>query len=697
MVTFLGFLSLAALLVASLFLTRMTRPCGRVEFLLTGAFALALLTFCAGWGASLVTAYGSPVAWTVMCLLLLALVAVPALAFPGPRRICLQTFAGLADVEQRLRAVSLRDFSARVLLALALVTGLVALINLAFILSFEPATQDALVTHLTRVAYYLQQGHLGWYPANRWEQIAYPKLSVVLFTFAYLFSGKMAGTTALVQYAAYFVSMLAVYGITRLLGNTRRGSAFAALIFGLLTISIVEAASVLTDMLVTAFIGGVLYYLLAYRERRQPKYLALAMIALVLAASVKITFVEAIPALLLVAACLLVPFYRAKAVPPGRHLGLALAALAAAMLLIAGPAGYWDNLQRYGDPVGPKVERSELTNEQRSLAEMLGTGGLNVLRYGVDSLRLDGAWPLPGVRTVSRGLIAVPQALFTRLGIDLTSMAGTRPFTRYGFKYHRPDFSQQYDDAEVSWGVLGLLLLWPALFITLVHRRAAPGHRVFAFAGLLYLFTLSATILYDQFHGRFLTTGALFVAPVLAPWLTAPRNRLARGYLVLVVCIGCVSALTTALFHNQTYFVACRLDGKAHPSTFSLSPDEQRIRIIPTSLLPRYNFFVEPGVTVALDTPNAPEFLFFGLDLSHRLLPVHYLGKEIGSLPGEAGYLLFDGRCQEVQAGDVKLFGTPPEAYYLRPLSARAREYMAKQQQVLDRYQHESGPPNQGE
>ena len=676
-------ISIIAMLTAAIWLARMTHPRTRVESLLTLALAITTLVFFTGLGASTITQFRSLGCWALMSVLLLALVSVPLLFSRDLRAVCLRKGDMMADIEGRIKAAGTRGFTIRILLLLAITVGIVALVNLVFILSFEPSTQDALSTHLARMAYFLQQGSMAMYDANRWEQMAYPKVSMALFAYVYLLFGRLANATELVQYLAYFVSMIAVYGITRQLGNSRRGSLFSALVFGLLTICIVETTSTQTDLLMTACIGSTLYYLLAYRSWRQPKYLALAATAFVLAVAIKATFVLTVPALLVAGVCLLFPLYRAKTLPV-RHLLIGVAALAGAVILIAFPAGYWDNMQTFGDPFGPTTLRSTLlTSEQKTPATLLGTGGMNFLRYGVDNLQLDGTWPLPYAHAISWGLIAVPRAVFTGLGLDLQSSFGTRPYVAgYRFSYDHP--WQMADDSVSTWGTLGLLLLWPVLLITLFQRRASRDHRIFALAGLVYAITLSSIILYDPFHGRFLTTGALFVVPLLAPWLAA-RTRLARGYLVVALIIGCVTALTAALFHNQTFFFDGHFGGKEKKSTYSLSPEDQLTRMCPSPMLRRFEYFVPDDAVVAMHAMNASEFLFFGRYLSRTLRPVRIMGLQELPIPAGTDFLVYDRNDHPFQTGDIWLSGTSCAAgdFYLRPLTKTARAFVAAQQQAL--------------
>ena len=216
------------------------------------------------------------------------------------RAVCLAQLTLPDDIEQRIRRADFRRFDTRVLLALAITMALAAVVNFIVILGLEPSNSDALDYHLPRIMYYLQHGNLNYFGASYWAIVIHPKVATVLMLYSYLIGDLNANLTQLVQFFAYFVSTLAVYGICRHLGQSRRHSAFAALVFSLLTIVLMEASSAQNDLLLTAFTGCLLYLLLAYRTAREVKYLWLASVALALALGVKATMLLVLPSLLLV-------------------------------------------------------------------------------------------------------------------------------------------------------------------------------------------------------------------------------------------------------------------------------------------------------------------------------------------------------------------------------------------------------------
>ncbi len=659
--TIYAFISLLSLTAAAFLITRALRPPARVAAVL----AMMLLFAAAVAGVSFVLSalhrLADLGAWAGGSVVVLLLAALPCL-WPAGRAACLRKPAGLADIEARLRTVDRRTWLTRLLLAVGSAVALVTLINFVEVMALEPATPDAHQYHLARLGYYLQQGSFHYFDASYWAQVVYPRVATALHLYAYLTSGAQIVLTQLVQFLAYLACLLAVYGICRGLAHTRQRSALVAGLFGLLIICLVEASTAQNDLILTAFVGAALYFLLAYRTWRSPVPLVLAALALEMAVGVKATFLVVLPPLAVIGGYAL---YTARV--ERRHLLIGAAALLLAVVCLDLPAGYADNLARFGDPFGPKSVRAAYTTEGASPGGMAAHAGLNVLRYGVDFLRLDGWYPVPGADRLQAGLTALPRALFSALGIDLEAPTGAS--ADFPFHYDR---SIRADETTSSWGMLGFLLLWPAVLAALWRR---DGLRVFAVAALLYAVTLCVIIPYDPFHGRFFITGALFALPPVAAWLP-PRGRWGRAWVTGVVLLGVVNALIGASFRTGTALVGHRdYAGRAVPSVFLLDTGSLRIREAPWRLA-IYEDKVPKDAVVAIDLQHhAPEFLFFGEGFTRRLLPLRPFVGPRKPLPPEATWLVYDATSPYYRPGGIAL--TDPDfplgVIFLRSLSGSRR------------------------
>lgn len=659
-----GFISLLSVCASALLLAQMLRVHTRAAFVLAFAVLLAAIIVLQGYLLSAMHRLSDLLWWALIGMATLVLAAVPLVFTPTLRAYCLRRPEKPVDIEKRIAAADRKSFSVRLLMVMAATVGIVSAINFVAVATLEPATPDVHQYHLARMVHYLQQGHLGYFDAGYWAQVVYPKVVTVLHLYAYLTSGFTC-LTQLVQFIAYFISMLAVYGICRQLGQRRQAAAFAGFAFGLLIINLVEATTAQNDLILTAFIGAAIYFVLAYREWRSLKYLTLAMLAFALAVGVKATFLVTLPPLALIAGYALF----ARPAISGRHLTAALAALIIALAVIALPSGYWNNLRRFHDPFGPPEARQKYTQEHKSPGEMAGDGLLNVLRYGVDFLVLDGWHPLPGAERAQGALTAIPRAVFTGLNINLESLRGVRPQFPFSYRKHT-----RADETMSSWGMLGFLLVWPAVLLALLLRKRSPASvKVFAVAALLYYLTLCFIIPYDPFHGRFFTTGALFALPPLA-WAFAQRHiRLGRFYLGVVVVLGCVNALIAASFRTGTALVPYRYAGMRIPSVYSLTQSQLLTREVPGLDLRVFDLLGVPDdAVIAIDVQRIPpEYLFFGNKLARTLISLRPFHGPRKALPPEAQYLICDQTSPYFRPGAGLQFtplNYPLGALYLQPI-----------------------------
>jgi len=665
MTVLFGIISLFTVLAAALVLARMAGVRTRVAFWLACAVLVSAIIVLQGYLLSCGEQLNSIGWWALAGVATLALACLPLPFSPVLRARCLRGPEMARDIEQRINRANRKSFSARLLLVMAVTTGVVTAINFIEAATLEPATPDAHQYHLARMVHYLQQGHLGYYDAGYWAQVVYPKVATVLHLYAYLTSG-FAAMTQLAQFLAYLASMLAVYGICRLLEQRRQAAVFAAGIFGLLIINLTEASTAQNDLILTAFIGAALYFVFAYRKWREAKYLALAAIAFALAVGVKATFLVTLPPLTMLAGYALFALPRIS----GRHLEVALASLAIAGAVLVLPSGYWDNLRRFGDPFGPREARAKYTQEDKSVASFAADGVLNTLRYGVDFLVLDGWYPATGADKLQEALTSLPRAVFSGSHINLENPRGARPQFPFSYRKHI-----RADETRSSWGMLGFLLLWPAVWLALAGKGYSTPIKLFAAAALLYYLALCFIIPYDPFHGRFFTTGALFALPPLAAFFAMPHSRLGRVFLWVIVALGCVNALIAVSFRTGSSLIPHRdYQGNAMPSVFTLTQSQLLLREAPGLDLFLFDSLVPPHAVVALDVQRIPpEYLFFGDKFTRRLISLRPFDGPRKPLPPEAQYLIYDETSPYFAPG-AQL--TPPDyplgAIYLREVRARS-------------------------
>jgi hypothetical protein len=660
---------LSALLMtpaSAFFLSRLTAPRQHVEGTITFSLALVTVIILVAYALSAFTLLDAPSAWALATAIALALSLSPALSARG-RALLFRRPSLDPGIERRLRHTKWHHPD---IWLLAILAGAVAIvIGAGFFLAigFEPATPDAHAYHLPRVIYFLQQGNLHFFESNYWNISAYPRIATILQLFAFVTSGQSAGLTQLVQLFAFLFILPTLYGICRELGAPRRNSLFAALIFGVLTICVTEAATAQNDLILTFFIAATVYYLVAYRATRRVRLLPPATLALALALGVKATVLIALPGVLIITLFALWPLAGEMPARWWRTLGITLASLAIAVTVITLPSGYLDNWRHFHDPFGPTEVRKRYTQEGRALNILARGAGYNVLRYTVEFMEPDGLPPLPGYEYAHWLLMLGPRTVLDAVHLNLEGPYGTR--VGYPFKYARPTIANENTS---SWGLTGLLLIIPVVLLALLGFIRAPGVRAFALAALAYHLTAALLMLYDPFHGRFYTTAAVFALPPLAFINLRPRAVWKQTYLVFAILIAAITGFNAALFRDRSSFVPVSYRGRTVNAVFGYGRTTELVREAPSLLPVMIETYIDDDATVYLDTSSPfPEYFLFGERFSRHVVPLHPFWGERRPLPPDARYLIYDARSPYFRVGkDLKLTDEsyPFGVFYLRML-----------------------------
>lgn len=669
-------------LLSAWFITRLLRPRHHVDGVLTFALAWSTLIVLLAYLASACHALGHTGVWVGASLALLAGLGLRMTVHAPTRALCLAKPIRLRDLRRRLAGVRLPVWDAAILGILGVTALVAAAATLVVLLAHEPVNADALEYHLARIAYYLQYGSLAWYDTAYWAQVAHPKVATALQLYAMLTGHLQARMAAVPQFLAYLVCAVAIYGIARKLGGRRRGGLFAALTFCLLVTALLEANAVLNDLIQAAFFGCTLYFILAFQAHRSARELALAGVAFALGAGVKATFMLVLPSLALIGWHLWQTRHAVAALPspttqrkPGKgrvprppqpardaHWSLGLVGAGVGLLLITLPAGYAQNLVRYGNLFGPPVVRTLQTTAELAPEKQLSLGTLNLMRYAIDGLRLDGLPAVPSVLAVQETLVAVPRIICKQLHLNLEVSSGVRVSRGNNqFRYVRV-FT---DENTAGWGILGFALIWPVLLIALCHRQWSATLRWFALAAIIFCVVQSMGSLYDIWHPRFF----LLITPIALPPLallsfSGRVGWLGRGYVTLIMLLGCVTALLTVAFRENLPLLSHHITGqrqwscltRLHPPNNSSGLSDVQFEHLAnrctqlTKEVPNFNigYFVYEQVvpanaTVALDCPGTvlPDFLFFGEHLTRRIVPLWSFDSHRLPLPDNADYLIY--------------------------------------------------------
>ncbi|MFC1764926.1 glycosyltransferase family 39 protein [Planctomycetota bacterium] len=172
-------------------------------------------------------------------------------------------FTGVfSAIRQGVQDLDRRSF--QTLTVVVVIAGLTLLIGLVT----PPNNWDAMTYHMSRVAHWLQQGHVGFYPTA----IARQNYQMPLAEFAILHLQLLSGSDRfahLVQWSAWCGCVLWVSLVARELGADRRKQLFAALLAATLPMGVLQACSTQNDLVTAFFCLGLAYYLIRLSKTQQ--------------------------------------------------------------------------------------------------------------------------------------------------------------------------------------------------------------------------------------------------------------------------------------------------------------------------------------------------------------------------------------------------------------------------------------------
>jgi hypothetical protein len=571
--------------------------------------ATAIDVLCAAWvtlvASITVTAnalsamgrLGSPAAWAgggVIC----------ALAPFATRR---QRTPLLPLISRALRTGQQHASRSPILVLMMLTVSAVALANLIVIASTAPGSADALAYHLPKMGYALQSGSFDLQYANYWAQQVHPHNGTALLVYAFLATGGNDHWLPIWQYASYWVSIACVAGLAREIGAGVRGALLAGCVFGLLTNALMQSTDAGNDLLLAAHTSVCALMIIRSVRGRLTWQLTIAGLAAGLAFGTKALFLITMPSL----AGLFIVMWRNAT--HRRRFAAAVAAGAIGFMAMAVPSGFVDNYRRWGDPLlGPVEVRRETTFAGRSARYQLVNGTRNLVRYVADSLSADGLPRLPTVVRLYRAVRSPLRSMTRSVGMNLEAPEGTRA----SFAYDR---LLSAHETHAFWGILGVLLLWPALIVGIARGRDLI--RALAIGGALIFPLQSYTALYDPWHGRYFLLAAVFLAPV-AGWLSEHSSW--RRYARAAAAIGCASAVTAVLFRSRIPLISTGAGNAERRSVFRMDRQEQLTRGNPdaTEALRTFERLVPDNAVVDVTAEGGtPEYMFFGEHLGRQLHP----------------------------------------------------------------------------
>jgi hypothetical protein len=518
--------------------------------------------------------------------------------------------------------------------------AIIAITNLILVLFTAPNEWDSMTGHLNRAVRYIQRGTMAHFGGTNWNMDTYPKSPTTIQIYSYLISGRIENAFKLLHHLSFYIALVSVFGISQRIGRNLSASFFCALAYSMFLDFLMQAVTTETDIVLTAYLSCILYFLFSYYSTREDKYLYLAGMAFAIAFGHKITFVFLLPSLfvIMIYTVFLAPSFK---VFFNRVFKLGLA-IFVSMLVYTFSTGYIRNIQVFGHPIGPPTALKHQSVERAgSIANLFEQGSRNVVRYAYDFANLDGIrnaqWGYDLNTTMRKPLVVLEDKMHMRLDEELD-------FTIVPFSFQRR--FENYN-ANPYWGVFGFALTLPLILLVLVRVFRSRVHWFLALAFCLHYAAISYTAAYDPFKGRyFIETGLFGVLFLLLLFshhrlsIIKPRRNIWKGYIMLVVVLASISALM-AVFLN----IRC-LPFASFGSPSALKTERIKFQTFArpdiTKAYETYDSIVPQDATVALATINDDfEYPLYGEKLTRKLITINPFEKGLQPIPKEADYLFY--------------------------------------------------------
>lgn len=394
---------------------------------------------------------------------------------------------------------------------LALLTALVS----------PPNTWDAMTYHMPRVAHWIQQGSVAFYPTSIGRQ----NYQMPLPGFAVIHLQLLGGTDAfanLVQWSSFVLCALLVSLIARDIGLPAGGQAVAALAAFTLPTAILQGSSAQNDLVCAWLCLAFAWFLLRFRASFALADGLFAGLSLGLALLAKGTAYVFCAGIGLVLGVAILPAIR------NRWRTVCAVAAGSALFILAANAGHWSRtFGLYGVPISGGAEGY--------ISETMSPSGVaaTLVRNVAKNLAL----PVESCNTaITRGVEAL-------LGREISNSKTTWVGQRFSVGWSRHE--------DLAGNALHTLLIAAGFILLLGRRDRAQGQ-----AGLVALSAAAAFLLFcaylkwQPWHMRLEIPVFMLAIPAAAAGFS--RWRIGRGAGVVVLAAALVAGSLPFLLANQT-------------------------------------------------------------------------------------------------------------------------------------------------
>ena len=555
--------------------------------------------------------------------------------------------------------------------------------NFVLVVFTVPNEWDSMTGHLNRVVQYIQRGTMAHFGGTNWNMDTYPKSICTIQIYSYLMTGRVENAFKIIHFLSYWVSVVAIFGISQRIFKNLSASFFCALAYALFLDLLMQAVTTETDVVLTAYLSCLLFFLFSYYQSRRDVYLYLSGIVFAVALGHKITFLLLLPSVFVVMLYTVFwNFDQRKTWRVHRFIHWNAVVKLGVSIVVSGliwtlPTGYLKNIEVFGHPIGPPTALKHQSVERAGTPRnLLKQGSRNVVRYGYDFFNLDGIRNIAAGAELNRSMRGLAVRLENKLGLYLDEVTD---FTILPFSFER---RFEYYNANPYWGIWGFGLVFPLIFMVLFGIVPSRVHYFLGVAVSLHFLALSFSAPYDPFKGRYFIETGVFAVLFLGLLFTHPTVKInvatrivGKSYVALVSVLACLSGFMIVYFN-----VRCLpFDALGYRSAVG-APRLPYILWARPDVIPAYELFdeiVPENAMVALGTINDDfEYPLYGKNLSRRLIAINPFEQGVQPIPKEADFLFFSKNVIAPQKGDIRL-GTDTtvanpltrgEDYYLRKL-----------------------------
>lgn len=408
--------------------------------------------------------------------------------------------------------------------SIVIVLGLIAVVA-------PPNNWDSMTYHMSRVAHWVQNHTVKFYPTNIIRQnFSNPWAEFAILQFQVLSGGDRFAN--LVQYFSMIGSVLGVSLIAKQLGADLRGQIFSAVVAVSLPVGILQATSTNNDMVLSFWLVCFTYYSLRVmsQDGARTEDLCLAGSSLGLAILTKpTTFILATPVLLWLVFVVL-KVHRSRAWKP---------LLIVAGFTVAINAGHsWRNYDLFGSILGPGASSTAAAVTANFSNEILTIPSIasNVTR----DISQHVATPFYRVNLLIEQAVG---AIHGFLGIDKNDRRTT--WATFQFRV-----SQLTNDEYIAGNPLHLALIGMTLCVLVASRHARRSLVLVCYAGCLIAayFLLTGYLKWGYSNARFQMPLFMLWAPCVAILLAGHLNKKVTNAIAAVLLL---SAIPYVLYNAQ--------------------------------------------------------------------------------------------------------------------------------------------------